>query len=128
MLLNTPATAASPVGTYPITASGATSTNYAITYVDGILTVTDVFAQVASKSSRAKPQNGFIMNLGNGSLRVFFEGLPGRTYAIQFTDDLKHPNWQTLGTATANSVGLYEYVDTPRPAQRVRFYRSAHLP
>ncbi|KQO20569.1 hypothetical protein ASF10_15950 [Flavobacterium sp. Leaf82] len=30
----------SPVGTYPITASGATSSNYTISYVDGTLTVT----------------------------------------------------------------------------------------
>jgi hypothetical protein len=38
--LSTTATAASPVGTYPITASGAVDTNYAISYVAGTLTVT----------------------------------------------------------------------------------------
>jgi hypothetical protein len=38
----TTATAASPVGTYPITPGGQTSTNYAITYVNGTLTVTRV--------------------------------------------------------------------------------------
>ena len=44
-VLNTPvslvttATTASPVGTYPITASGATAANYTITFVDGTLTV-----------------------------------------------------------------------------------------
>ncbi|SNR46682.1 cadherin-like beta sandwich domain-containing protein, partial [Flavobacterium sp. ov086] len=37
--LNTTATTTSPVGTYPITASGAVDLNYAITYVPGILTV-----------------------------------------------------------------------------------------
>jgi len=36
----TTATAGSPVGTYPITCSGAVSSNYSITYVDGTLTVT----------------------------------------------------------------------------------------
>lgn len=36
----TPATATSPVGTYPITPSGLSSTNYTITYVDGTLTIT----------------------------------------------------------------------------------------
>ena len=36
----TTATAASPVGTYPITASGAASANYTISYVPGTLTVT----------------------------------------------------------------------------------------
>ena len=37
---STTATAASAVGTYPITASGATSPNYTISYVPGTLTVT----------------------------------------------------------------------------------------
>ena len=37
----TQATATSPVGTYPITPGGLTSTNYAITFEDGTLTVTD---------------------------------------------------------------------------------------
>lgn len=38
--LSTTATAASPIGTYAITASGATASNYAITHVSGALTVT----------------------------------------------------------------------------------------
>ncbi|MDF2629263.1 MAG: hypothetical protein K0R39_3094, partial [Symbiobacteriaceae bacterium] len=38
--LTTTATAASTVGTYPITASGYTSTNYVITYTPALLTVT----------------------------------------------------------------------------------------
>jgi hypothetical protein len=36
----TPATVASPPGAYAITPSGQTSTNYAITYVEGVLTIT----------------------------------------------------------------------------------------
>ena len=37
--VSTSATAASAVGTYPITASGAVSASYTITYVTGTLTV-----------------------------------------------------------------------------------------
>ncbi|HEV2478120.1 MAG TPA: MBG domain-containing protein [Puia sp.] len=37
--LSTAATAASPVGTYPITVSGAVDANYTISYVGGLLTV-----------------------------------------------------------------------------------------
>ena len=37
--LNTSATGASPVGAYTITASGATSSNYDITHVNGTLTI-----------------------------------------------------------------------------------------
>jgi len=38
--LATPATSASPAGTYPITASGAAGADYAITEVNGVLTIT----------------------------------------------------------------------------------------
>ena len=38
--VSTTATTASPVGTYPITATGAVDPNYAFTYVPGILTIT----------------------------------------------------------------------------------------
>lgn len=37
--ISTTATAASPVGTYPITVTGATANNYTITFVNGTLTV-----------------------------------------------------------------------------------------
>lgn len=39
--VTTTATSASPVGTYPITVSGAVSSNYEFTYVNGTLTVVD---------------------------------------------------------------------------------------
>ncbi len=39
-VLSTTGTPASPAGSYPITASGATSPNYMITYVQGTLTIT----------------------------------------------------------------------------------------
>ena len=44
--LVTTATQASPIGTYPITASGATAQNYEITYLDGILSVLERLNQV----------------------------------------------------------------------------------
>lgn len=40
LLVATPATSASDVGAYPITVSGLTSSNYAITFTDGTLTIT----------------------------------------------------------------------------------------
>jgi hypothetical protein len=42
LAFSTPATPASPPGPYAITPSGQTATNYTITYVNGILTVTPV--------------------------------------------------------------------------------------
>ena len=52
--LATTATTNSNVGTYPITASGATSANYTFSYVDGILTVTPVtITVIAENKSKA---------------------------------------------------------------------------
>jgi hypothetical protein len=55
--ITTTATATSDVGTYPITASGATSPNYAFTYVAGTLTVTQslTIGVVASSANPAVP-------------------------------------------------------------------------
>jgi hypothetical protein len=46
--ISTTATASSPAGTYPISVSGATATNYNITFVNGTLTVTPRQAQTIS--------------------------------------------------------------------------------
>jgi hypothetical protein len=69
-----------------------------------------------------------IQDLGNGSLRLVFSGIPGRTYTIQCTDDVAQPVWQTLGTFAANASGIYEYVDTPPSNTGMRLYRSAYQP
>ena len=55
--LATTATATSDVGTYPITASGATSANYAFSYVAGTLTVTQslTVGVVVSSANPARP-------------------------------------------------------------------------
>jgi hypothetical protein len=49
--LATTATAASPVGTYPITASGAASSNYSIAYTAGTLQITKASAASVLNSS-----------------------------------------------------------------------------
>src|SRR5262249_56593740 len=52
--VSTTATGSSAVGTYPITASGAASTNYTVSYVQGTLTVTKAALTVAADNqSRA---------------------------------------------------------------------------
>jgi len=48
--LSTPATSASPPGSYPIDVGGAISANYKITYVDGTLTVLPALATVQKVS------------------------------------------------------------------------------
>lgn len=66
---------------------------------------------------------------GGTQARLTFSGLAGRTYRVQYTDNLAAPtNWITLpGSGTANAQGHFEIIDTfpsPRPTQR--FYRSTY--
>lgn len=51
LMLDTTATMASGVGTYPITATGGTATNYFITHVNGTLTVTPAPPTVTAPSA-----------------------------------------------------------------------------
>ncbi len=60
---------------------------------------------------------------GGTGARVRFIGVPGRTYLIQATSDLGGP-WETIGTSTADSAGLYEYVEEDITGVSARFYRA----
>jgi hypothetical protein len=72
--------------------------------------------------------NGLSFNLtitvlSNGTYSVRGDGIPGRTYTIQFSDT-PGGNWQTLGTATADAFGVFLYLDPSGTPQR--FYRSVY--
>ncbi len=56
-ILSTPATSASPAGTYPINVSGASSPNYNITFVNGVLTVGPVSGGFTAGPALATVQN-----------------------------------------------------------------------
>lgn len=58
-----------------------------------------------------------------GHVRVRFVGVPGRSYLIQATEELDQA-WQTLHTATADSTGLYEFIDEDAGNYTQRFYRA----
>ncbi|WP_439580437.1 MBG domain-containing protein, partial [Elioraea sp.] len=55
LTFSTPATPTSPVGVYPVTASGLTSTNYALVFVPGTLTVNPAPLTVAADDA-TRPQ------------------------------------------------------------------------
>jgi hypothetical protein len=82
--VTTTATSASPVGSYPITVSGAVSSNYEITYVNGTLTVVDESAlnnriEVASLSMSPDSESPVSINLENESpiiMAEFYMQLP----------------------------------------------------
>src|SRR5262249_6084021 len=66
--VTTTATSSSGVGTYPITAAGAASANYAFTYVNGTLTVTAATLTIAANDATK------VYGAANPALTVSYSG------------------------------------------------------
>lgn len=62
----------------------------------------------------------------NGTALISFAGVPSRTYLVQATTNLPPTaTWVTIGTNTAATNGLFQFLDTQASNFPVRFYRSA---
>jgi hypothetical protein len=82
------------------------------------------FSQEIVYDARVEGPNLAFTDLGGGRYRVRFNGTPGATYGIEYTDSLNVPVWRTLGTQTASGTGLVELIDTPGTNAPQRFYRA----
>ena len=51
-----------------------------------------------------------IEDVGGNVFRIRFNGIPNRTYTIQYATSSSGP-WQTLGTATADGSGVVTFED-----------------
>lgn len=67
-----------------------------------------------------------ITDLGNGSFHLLFDGIPGTTYRIEYSEPLEAPIWQSLGSATADAFGRFQFTDTPPLGTPGRIYRSVY--
>jgi hypothetical protein len=74
--------------------------------------------------SSGPSQSVTFLAVTNGTYRLVFTGIPWRTYTIQYTEDPASANWLSLGTATADSWGRYQFDDTPPQGAQPRFYRA----
>ena len=112
---------------YYTPATGATNDD-AFTY-----TVSDTYGAVATgtvlikiKDDTLPSPNLRIIDQGNGSYLIKFDGVPGKSCRIEFKATLNQPNWDPLGSATADQFGTFQYLDTPPLSAPVRFYRSIY--
>src|SRR4029077_6450967 len=92
--LSTIATSTSDVGVYPITASGAVGTNYAFSYVDGSLTITQSLSSgvVVSSANPALPGTNVTFTM---TLSAVAPGAGTPTGTVNFRID-----GSVLGTGT----------------------------
>lgn len=85
---------------------------------------TGMVAVVVMPNSAAP--NLTILDQGNGSYRIRFDGIPRASYRIQYSDDAANPTWHDLGIRTADEAGVFEYLDTPPGGTPHRFYHSLY--
>jgi hypothetical protein len=94
-------------------------------------TITDSWAAPATgvvtvnlRTNSGPSPNLTISDLGNGLYAIRGDGIPDRTYRIQFAENVQPTNWATLGPAPADPSGVFQFVDTNGGPQR--FYRSVY--
>jgi C1A family cysteine protease len=105
VVLTTTATAASPVGTYPITASGAADANYAITHVNGTLTVhaaAHTLTFLAGQHGQVTGQTTQTVAHGGSSTPV--TAVPDYGFVFDRWDDGSTQNPRTLASVGADGT------------------------
>src|SRR6185503_10764966 len=100
--VTTIATTTSGVGTYPITASGAASANYAITYVGGTLTVTPAALTITADNQTKS------YGTANPLLTVSYSGFVNGDTAAS----LSTPVTVTTSATATSGVGAYPITAT----------------
>jgi hypothetical protein len=63
--------------------------------------------------------------LPDGSRRLTFAGIPGRTYRVQSSDSLSPASWTDRASVTADAQGRFQFTDPP-VLPPTRFYRTIH--
>ena len=97
--VTTTATTTSPVGTYPITASGAVDTNYTISYVAGTLTINQDASTTSVKASGSSAPFGMSISF-TATVTANAPGSGTPTGSVDFYDTTTSSN---LGSVTLSS-------------------------
>jgi len=83
---------------------------------------------IINESDLGQTQNLTVQDLGNGSFRIRYFGIPGRTYELQFSGSLIAPTWQTLSGGVMSELGYRDVIDTPPVGSPTRYYRTVCPP
>jgi hypothetical protein len=79
---------------------------------------------VQVEADNPQPLGFAIGRMGDGSLQLTFDGIPGATYQLECSDSLSPPNWQVLTNQTADGFGVIQITDWPVTNAPARFYRA----
>jgi hypothetical protein len=109
---------------YTPPANSTNSDTFAYWISDGYVAPVQGTVTVNLLTACAPTPNLTATGLEAGGYAVNGNGIPGRTYTIQFDDSFPAADWQPLGTATADPNGFFQITDSGGTAQRV--YRSIY--
>jgi hypothetical protein len=109
---------------YAPPAGVAASDIFTYTVSDGHCGTVTGTVTVQVQADNPQPENFAIGRMRDGSLQLTFDGIPGETYGIDYSDSLSPPNWQMLTNQTADSFGVIEITDWPLTNAPARFYRA----
>ena len=84
---------------------------FTYTITDGLGPPVTGVVTVHLRGNNGPSPNLTITQLGDGSFQVRGDGIPDRSYRIQSADSLTNPDWQTIGTVTADHFGVFVYAD-----------------
>lgn len=97
-------------------------------------TVRDRWGATTTATVEIVPRVGYepaanlaLLDLGAGTYRIAFSGIPWRTYNIEYTETTSAPHWQLLTARTTDSQGRFYYDDTVPAEAPSRYYRSVSL-
>jgi hypothetical protein len=79
---------------------------------------------VQVKTDNPQPSHFAIGLMGDGSLQLSFDGIPGQTYHVDYSENLSPPNWQILTNQAADGFGVFQVTDWPTTNGPGRFYRA----
>jgi hypothetical protein len=105
--ITTTATATSDVGTYPITASGATSPNYSFSYVGGTLTITQSLTtgSIVSSANPALPGSNVTFTMSVSAVAPG-AGTPSGSVNFRIDGSIRGSGTLSDGVATFTTNGL----------------------
>lgn len=107
----------------PLTAVPADQFSYTVRDPFGAESVASVTLDFAEESSASRMNILEVVPQPAGQALVRFAGLPGFTYRLEVSRDLRH--WEALALVTVNARGLGEARDFDVAAFPLRFYRIA---
>ena len=103
---------------------GDSSDTFTYTVSDGHCGTATGTVTVQIKADDPQPSRFAIGQMGDGSLQLSFDGIPGETYHVEYSESLSPPNWQVLTNEATDGYGVLQVTDWPVTNVPSRFYRA----